>query len=233
MARNKIKLQFISNNALRRSALKKRQRGLLKKVREISILCGVDSCGIVYSSEGGAPEVWPQPEIARRILITFYNLPEPERARKMTNHMVFMEERVATSRDKAVNRDNGNDKLEVRAILYEGFSGHDFSGLGKYYSWAVGEALDELITKVYGRISYMSLPPQARTAGAPGAGMGSGVYVGPAVALAIAAPATLASAEAEPSNQALRGSEFSEEELGDIWSSDGASEDGDSEDDDE
>jgi SRF-type transcription factor (DNA-binding and dimerisation domain) len=233
MARKKIKLQFISNNAVRRSALKKRQRGLIKKLREISILCGVDTCGIVYSPEGGDPEVWPQPEIVRHILTTFYNLPEPERTRKMTNHLAFMEERVATLRDKVVKRDNENDKLEVRAILYESYSGHDFGGLGDYYLWAVGAALDELITKVYARISQMSLPPQTRTEGALGSGMESGVDVGPAVAPAIATPTRIASAEAGPSNQAVRGSEFSVEELCDIWSSDGASEVGDSEDDDD
>lgn len=233
MARNKVKLQYISNDALRRSTLRKRRRGLLKKVHEISVLCGVDACGIIYSPEEAAPQVWPQPQDARRMIRTFNNLPEVERTRKMTNHLAFMQDRVATSRDKVVKRENGNTKIEVRAILYEGFSGSDFAGLSPYHMWAVGDALDELIAKVFGRISQMSLPPQAQVGRAVGAGIGRGTAVGPVAAPVVAVPASAsatASEEAGNSTLTMQSGEFPVEEPGD---SDDATEVGDSEDDDE
>ncbi|XP_078182403.1 agamous-like MADS-box protein AGL80 [Carex rostrata] len=119
MARNKIKLQYISNNALRRVTLKKRLSGLLKKVEELSVLCGVDTCGIVYSPGEATPQaVWPQPQDARRILRTFNSMPEVECTRKMNNHLAFMQERVGNLRDKVATRASDDPKLEVSVNPY-------------------------------------------------------------------------------------------------------------------
>ena len=49
MARKKVKLQWIVDNAARKATYKKRVKGLMKKVRDLSILCGVDACVITYS----------------------------------------------------------------------------------------------------------------------------------------------------------------------------------------
>lgn len=50
----KVKLQWIMNDTARRM-YKKRVKGLLIKVKEMSILCGVEACPVVYS---GSKEDW-------------------------------------------------------------------------------------------------------------------------------------------------------------------------------
>ncbi|KAF3332123.1 agamous-like MADS-box protein AGL80 [Carex littledalei] len=229
MARNKVKLQYISNDALRRATLKKRLPGLLKKVQELHVLCGVDACGIIYSPGEAAPQVWPQPQDARRILRTFNSLPEVERTRKMTNHLAFMQERVGKLRDKVGKRASDDPKLEVSVIVNEGYLGSDFAEVSEYGLWAAGYALDDLITKVFGRMCTVSLAPIG------GTGMG-GVAAGPVAAPAAVAPVVPtapAFAEAGPSTQATRsgeGSGFSVEEMGDFGcSSDDTEDDSDDE----
>ncbi|KAJ3707567.1 hypothetical protein LUZ61_011272 [Rhynchospora tenuis] len=189
MARSKMKLEYIRDNASRRSTLRKRSKGILKKVEEISVLCGTDACGIIYSPEEAAAQVWPQPMDARRILTEFNNLPELERTRKMSNHLAYMQERINTLTEKVVKGENANTEAEVRALLYEGFGGSDFAQLSPYEVWAVGNALDELMAKVFEKMRVMSLPAEAQT--------GGGVAVGPGAAPAIP--------EAGPSTPAVMG----------------------------
>ncbi|KAF3332121.1 Agamous-like MADS-box protein AGL80 [Carex littledalei] len=208
--RKKVKLQYISNDALRRATLRKRSSSLLKKVEELSMLCGVHGCGIIYSPEEAAPQVWPQPQDARRTLLTFNSLHEVERTRKMTNHLAFMQERVGKLRNKV-------------AVLRES---DDFSEVSTDNLWAAGYALDDLISKVFERkCAVISLPPQAPIGVAVGAGIGRGVAVGPVAAPAVVAPGaptTPTIAEAGPSTQAIRGGdggEFFVEQMFDFGSS--------------
>ncbi|CAA7052359.1 unnamed protein product [Microthlaspi erraticum] len=49
MTRSKVKLEFISNDASRKNTFRKRNKGLLKKVNELSTLCGIPACAIIYS----------------------------------------------------------------------------------------------------------------------------------------------------------------------------------------
>ncbi|KAI4333301.1 hypothetical protein L6164_018131 [Bauhinia variegata] len=42
MTRGKVKLQLIANESTRRAAFRKRKKGLLKKVDELTKLCGVE-----------------------------------------------------------------------------------------------------------------------------------------------------------------------------------------------
>ncbi|KAJ1703512.1 hypothetical protein LUZ63_003291 [Rhynchospora breviuscula] len=142
---------------------------MLKKVQEISVLCGVDACGIIYSPEEAASQVWPQTPDAGRILTEFNNLPELECTRKMTNHLAFLQARCATLRDKVVKKENDNTKLKARALLCEGFSGSDFAELSPNELLVTANTMDNLISNVFGRM--MTLSAQAQNGGVVGAGM--------------------------------------------------------------
>ncbi|XP_030461134.2 agamous-like MADS-box protein AGL36 [Syzygium oleosum] len=64
MGRAKLKLELISNSRSRRITFEKRKKGLMKKAEEFKILCGVDTCVMIYpmgmSGESLVePEIWP------------------------------------------------------------------------------------------------------------------------------------------------------------------------------
>ncbi|CAH8259504.1 unnamed protein product [Arabidopsis lyrata] len=59
MTRKKVKVAYISNNSSRKATFKKRKKGLMKKVNELSTLCGINACAIIYSPYDSNPEVWP------------------------------------------------------------------------------------------------------------------------------------------------------------------------------
>lgn len=72
MGRGKLALEFIAKDRSRRTTFEKRKKGLMKKAEEFSILCGVDTCMIIYNADdspGRGPTVWPHdPEKARQVI---------------------------------------------------------------------------------------------------------------------------------------------------------------------
>ncbi|KAL6135268.1 hypothetical protein ACLB2K_067496 [Fragaria x ananassa] len=68
MTRKKVKLTYITNDSARKATFKKRKMGLMKKVRELTTLCDIDACAIIYSPYDSQPEVWPSHLGAQREL---------------------------------------------------------------------------------------------------------------------------------------------------------------------
>ncbi|PPD79706.1 hypothetical protein GOBAR_DD23359 [Gossypium barbadense] len=49
MTRKKVKLAYITDDLARKATYKKRTKGLMKKLSELSTLCDIDACSIMYS----------------------------------------------------------------------------------------------------------------------------------------------------------------------------------------
>jgi len=79
MGRGRVSVEFIQKEKSRKIVLQKRKIGLMKKVEELSILCDVDACVILYApnfeGQGYAePETWPKDtKEVQRILQRYYN----------------------------------------------------------------------------------------------------------------------------------------------------------------
>ncbi|KAK9672120.1 hypothetical protein RND81_12G077800 [Saponaria officinalis] len=59
MARNKVKLQYIEHDTIRRATFKKRVKCVLRKTQELIVLSDVNDCTIVYGPYDWALIVWP------------------------------------------------------------------------------------------------------------------------------------------------------------------------------
>ncbi|MBA0752451.1 hypothetical protein Gogos_001287 [Gossypium gossypioides] len=54
MSRKKIKLAYITNDSARKTTYKKRSKGLVKKVRELTTLCGIEGFTVMNSPDFGS-----------------------------------------------------------------------------------------------------------------------------------------------------------------------------------
>lgn len=126
-----MKLVRIANASIRRTTLRKRLKGLMKKMRELTVLCGVEAAAVVYDPQDPLhPAAWPSRSEAALSLQRFREMPEVERLRKMTSQEAFLRQRVAKVRDQLRRQQLANHELEMSAILFEGLSGrslHDVS----------------------------------------------------------------------------------------------------------
>ncbi|MBA0754251.1 hypothetical protein Gogos_021107 [Gossypium gossypioides] len=59
MSRKKIKLAYITNDSARKTTYKRRSKGLVKKVRELTTPCGIEAFAIINSPDfGSQAELW-------------------------------------------------------------------------------------------------------------------------------------------------------------------------------
>lgn len=90
MTRSKVKLELIANESARKTTFRKRKKGLLKKMEELTTLCGVDACAILSSPFEPNAEVWPSPAGARKVLSRFMSLPEEVQSKRMLNQEAYL-----------------------------------------------------------------------------------------------------------------------------------------------
>ncbi|XP_076891543.1 agamous-like MADS-box protein AGL80 [Bidens hawaiensis] len=116
MTRKKVNLAFIMNDSARRATYKKRKKGLMKKMDELSTLCGIDACAIMYSPYEAQPEVWPNNSDAQRVLQQFKRMPEMQQSKKMVNQESFIKQRIAKVNEqlkKLIKENRGKEMTEV------------------------------------------------------------------------------------------------------------------------
>ncbi|XP_004500461.1 agamous-like MADS-box protein AGL80 [Cicer arietinum] len=119
MTRKKVKLAFIVNDAARKATYKKRKKGLLKKVDELSTLCGIEACAILYGPYDPQPEIWPSPWGVERALSKFRTMPEMEQSKKMMNQETFMRQRVLKTKEQVKKQRKENREKETTLLMFQ------------------------------------------------------------------------------------------------------------------
>ncbi|KAG8391410.1 hypothetical protein BUALT_Bualt01G0184700 [Buddleja alternifolia] len=115
MTRKKVTLAYITNDSERKASFKKRKKGLIKKVNELSTLCDVEACAIIYSPYDEDPEVWPSRQGAEAVLARFMNLSEMDQTRKMVNQESFTRQRIKKAEEQLhrIRKENKHKELEI------------------------------------------------------------------------------------------------------------------------
>ncbi|XP_057972718.1 MADS-box protein FBP24-like [Malania oleifera] len=109
MGHAKLNLELIPKEKSRNVTFQKRKKGLMKKLSEFTILCGVEGCMIIYG--GGAPkhkqmqheenppppvepEIWPEnADDVRKVIMDYKVHTKEERGRRTSNLTDFYKDR--------------------------------------------------------------------------------------------------------------------------------------------
>ncbi|KAL4342910.1 hypothetical protein AHAS_Ahas11G0025600 [Arachis hypogaea] len=124
MARKKVEFKYIANDSKRKATQKKRKSGLTKKVDEISTLCGVDACAIIYTPDEPRPEVWPSPLEVNRVISRFKEMPELDQSKKMMSQESFLRQRIQKGQDQLKKLKNENRKKEMNNLMFQSLGGY-------------------------------------------------------------------------------------------------------------
>ncbi|KAE8725841.1 hypothetical protein F3Y22_tig00008013pilonHSYRG00049 [Hibiscus syriacus] len=119
MTRQKVNLTWIVNNTSRRASLKKRRLGLVKKVEELTTLCGIESCLLMCSPGEHEPMAWPSPDDVKQLIEKFYLISEHERMKKMTNMETYMTEKLSKAQNQFMNLNMKNKEAEVGQFMFQ------------------------------------------------------------------------------------------------------------------
>ncbi|CAL9222189.1 unnamed protein product [Arabidopsis halleri] len=130
MGRKKIKLAWVENDNSRAISLKKRREGLVKKIKELSILCDIKVCMTMFSPYEVEPLVWPSVEKARDVLDGFFALPEIEKKKKETSLESYLKEKTKKVHEKMMKTHKKNMNYAIAQLmvqLHHGRKIHDLN----------------------------------------------------------------------------------------------------------
>ncbi|KAG6630463.1 agamous-like MADS-box protein AGL80 [Carya illinoinensis] len=169
MTRKKVKLAYITNDSARKATFKKRKKGLMKKMSELSTLCGIQTCAIIYCPYDSQPEVWPSAMGVQRAIVKFRKMPEAEQSRKMVNQDGFLRQRISKAEEQLKKQQRENREKEMTQVMYRSLVGDqglqnlsvvDLKDLG----WLVEKNIEEIEEKIKSLQAHQMPPPQVVTA---------------------------------------------------------------------
>ena len=123
MAHKKVNLQWISNNATRRATYKRRSQGLEKKASELTTLCGIKSCVVMYGQGEAQPKVWPSDEEAKELLMKFNSTLDICSLKKTKNQEEFLHSRSVRLHEQVSKLDLENRECETLDLLHDSMYG--------------------------------------------------------------------------------------------------------------
>ncbi|MBA0754250.1 hypothetical protein Gogos_021107 [Gossypium gossypioides] len=158
MSRKKIKLAYITNDSARKTTYKRRSKGLVKKVRELTTPCGIEAFAIINSPDfGSQAEVWPSLEDARRLLSKFKQLPLSKQNNKMLNQESFLEQSLAKDTQQLWKLQEENYRKELNKVMFESLSGNGIlQSLNTMDLNEVGRLVKKNLTNIDDRIRVLT-----------------------------------------------------------------------------
>ncbi|KAH1048785.1 hypothetical protein J1N35_039569 [Gossypium stocksii] len=153
--------QPLRKRSARRASLKKRRQGLVKKVTELTIICGVEGGIVIYTKNKEKPIVWPSCEEMEQLLRKFNEIPEVERMKKSMNLETYYKEMISKSQDQLRKETRKTKEMEVDQLMLQ------FEQGKKLDDFSINE-LDD----IKWRCSFTIAPPQGR---APAVGKNIGI----------------------------------------------------------
>ncbi|KAG5151934.1 hypothetical protein JHK84_028406 [Glycine max] len=124
MTRKKVKLAYITDVTARKSTYKKRKKGIIKKVSELTILCGIPACAIISSPFDSKPEVWPDPERAKQVIQKYLDASVLDES-KNVNQESFIMQRIAKAQEQLKKHRQENHEKEMALSMFQYMQGED------------------------------------------------------------------------------------------------------------
>lgn len=126
MPKSKVNLVYIENDSARRVTFNKRKDGLMKKAYELTTLCDIAVCAILFSPCSHEPLVWPSQSEAQKVISRFKNMPRLEQNRGMSNQESSSRERLDKMMGKAKKLERENQQNEMSQFMYQCLDGRSW-----------------------------------------------------------------------------------------------------------
>ncbi|CAJ1977893.1 unnamed protein product [Sphenostylis stenocarpa] len=124
MTRKKVKLAYITDVTARKSTYKKRKKGIIKKVSELTILCGIPACAIIASPFDAKPEIWPDPKGAKQVIQRYLDASVIDES-KNVNQESFLMQRIAKAQEQLKKLRQENQEKEKTLSMFQYMQGED------------------------------------------------------------------------------------------------------------
>ncbi|XP_024634671.1 agamous-like MADS-box protein AGL80 [Medicago truncatula] len=103
-------------------------RGIMKKINEISTLCGIEAGAIIYEQNNPEVQVWPSDSGVRSVISRFRSLPGLERSKKMVDQEVFLRQSIGKVYEQLKTQMKETRKKEMTNIIHHFIHTTEFNG---------------------------------------------------------------------------------------------------------
>jgi len=86
-------------------------------INELSILCGINACAIIFDEKSQEAEVWPSPTGVVSVLSRFWNLPEHAQRKRMLDLESYLKQRIEKAEDQYNKLKVENKKKEMAEYI--------------------------------------------------------------------------------------------------------------------
>ncbi|KAF7820418.1 agamous-like MADS-box protein AGL80 [Senna tora] len=122
MGREKVKLEYITDDLKRKVSFRKRKENVVKKTSELNVFCDVDAAAIIYSGRSDShPQVWPDDRGVHRFLDKYHGRPVLE---KTLNQEGLIHQRLLKEKEYLKKRSNENHEEEISQLMINYMAGH-------------------------------------------------------------------------------------------------------------
>ncbi|XP_010518578.1 PREDICTED: agamous-like MADS-box protein AGL80 [Camelina sativa] len=119
MTRKKLNLSYIENDSMRKATFNKRKKGFVKKIHELSVLCGIEACAVIYSLSNSVSEVWPSNLGVKNAVGKFEMLTDMEQEKKMVNHEGFLKQNISKAMGNNKRKMKNNAERMMKEAMFE------------------------------------------------------------------------------------------------------------------
>ncbi|KAL9257291.1 Agamous-like MADS-box protein AGL80-like protein [Drosera capensis] len=155
--KRKVTLAFIKDRNARRSTYRKRKSGLLKKISEITTLCGVEACAIISSPFDAKPEIWPNSDKALQVIERYRMVPEMEKDKRTFDQEQFLGQRVAKLTKKLDKQLRDSYENELFEVMNRCLAGAPFQNLYRSELNDLVWTIDRRIKEIKGALESRNL----------------------------------------------------------------------------
>ncbi|KAM1236222.1 hypothetical protein ACFX2I_037261 [Malus domestica] len=152
MSRKKVKLAYIQNHPTRKLTFKKRKKGFMKKMSEITTLCDVEACAVVYGQNDTQPEVWPSPSGVQGTYAKFRTMPPMEQTKTQLNIEAFLRQQIEKAKDQLRKQKKENREKEMSIMMSQCLAGRSLQDLNmgdlNDLGWVIDHKVEEINRKV-------------------------------------------------------------------------------------
>ncbi|KAB2018545.1 hypothetical protein ES319_D08G236700v1 [Gossypium barbadense] len=160
MTRKKVKLAYITDDSARKATYKKRTKGLMKKLSELSTLCDIDACSIMYSPYESQLEVWPSPMGVQQVLSKLVAIPEMEKSKNMLNQESFLSQKTTKASEQLKKHCKENWEKEMTQVMFNTICGKGvIHGLNFEALSEINLLLDKKMNDIDKRIDALARTP--------------------------------------------------------------------------
>ncbi|GAB2260602.1 hypothetical protein Droror1_Dr00011457 [Drosera rotundifolia] len=163
MTRKKVKLAYIANDSARKATCKKRKKGFLKKMYELTTLCEIKACAIICSPYDAQPEAWPSQTETQQVLSGFKKMQEMEKSKKMVNQEEFLRQRISKTAEELKKIQKENREKEMTQVMYQCLTGKSLQYLDIVDLNDLGWLIDQNLKSIYRRLENLrkeaAMPP--------------------------------------------------------------------------